>query len=346
MLKACYDSHMQEAHKPIDRWLGLLSAAIGVILFLIPKTPSIVVLCLVLIFLLLIHPVWNLWWVEKRLIRRLSALLILLILLGWLGRKSWPTHQPAETKTEHASSLPREEPSPVVKNRQVPTTTGSQDVERHHLRRSSKTAGIAAPLPEEMQLSKVQLNTPNGIAIGGDNLGSATVNNTFSDVYPRPGTIPKVSFCISQSMPTAMGYETLITIKTDTEISAPFWALVFDGPANRATIDMEDVHHEPFGWSDGHPFQSGQRLEPLGTLPAESRIVLGANESTVVDRDNIIRIQVTEIGPPFGGPYRPWGPKDNLRVSVQSNQSIRLIAIASGSGRKFLSEHMAIGCGQ
>ena len=68
-MKACYDFHMQEAHKPIDRWLGLMSAAIGVILFLIPKTPSIiVVVCLVLIFLLLIHPVWNLWWVEKCLI--------------------------------------------------------------------------------------------------------------------------------------------------------------------------------------------------------------------------------------------------------------------------------------
>ena len=62
-----------------------MSAAIGVILFLIPKTPSIVVLCLVLIFLLLIHPVWNLWWVEKCLIIMSKQSYVMLARPGAVG---------------------------------------------------------------------------------------------------------------------------------------------------------------------------------------------------------------------------------------------------------------------
>lgn len=188
------------------------------------------------------------------------------------------------------------------------------------------------------------VTAPNGIAIGRDNFGSPTVTNTFSDKYPRPGTIPNVDFCVFQSKPVSEQYETIITIKTDTEISAPFWGLVFDGPVFGATVAINDIQ-EPFGSTNGHPFPPGRRVDPLGTLPVKSRILLSANaDATLPEPDDILRVQITEIGNPFGGPYRPWGPKDRLTVTIQSKQSIHLLAITSGYGREFIEEKMAIQC--
>jgi len=43
---------------------------VGLILFLLPKTPRTIVSCLVLIFVLLVHPLWNFWWIEERPRRR------------------------------------------------------------------------------------------------------------------------------------------------------------------------------------------------------------------------------------------------------------------------------------
>lgn len=76
--------------KPIDRWLGLGAVVIGVVLFLVPKTPTVVVVLLVLILLLLLHPVWNFWWIEKSLSRRIVAFLIVCLLLLYVGKIAWP----------------------------------------------------------------------------------------------------------------------------------------------------------------------------------------------------------------------------------------------------------------
>jgi len=191
---------------------------------------------------------------------------------------------------------------------------------------------------------ETKFNAPNGIAIGGNNLGSAAVNNTFSDVYPRPGIIPEVNFCISQPQISGGEYVTSLEITTNTEITSPFWALFFDQPATEAIVEMDGPNHEPFAWSDGHPYQSGLKTQPLTSLPVESRVFPGEVVADGVNTDNILKIQITQIGPPFSGPYRPWGPKDNLKVTVKSPQPARLITIASGSGRSFLAEHMTIGC--
>jgi hypothetical protein len=51
--------------KPIDTWLQLVGVAVGIFCFLFAKTPLSVTLCAIAIFVLLIHPVWNFWWVEN-----------------------------------------------------------------------------------------------------------------------------------------------------------------------------------------------------------------------------------------------------------------------------------------
>jgi len=78
--------------KPIDRWLGFLGIVVALVLYLVPdKTPAIVVICISGMFGLLIHPVWNFWWIEARLWRKVSAIVVLAWALFRLGKISWPS---------------------------------------------------------------------------------------------------------------------------------------------------------------------------------------------------------------------------------------------------------------
>jgi len=72
--------------------------AVGIALYLLPKTPGVILICLVLIFLLLALPIWNFWWIEKALWRRALALLALLGFLAFVGRVSWPKPEPLRTR--------------------------------------------------------------------------------------------------------------------------------------------------------------------------------------------------------------------------------------------------------
>lgn len=82
---------MDQNTKPVDRWLGLGGVVVGVILYLLPeKTPITVVLCSSLIFVLLVHPTWNFWWIEDAIWRRLAALGTLITLLVCLSLFVWP----------------------------------------------------------------------------------------------------------------------------------------------------------------------------------------------------------------------------------------------------------------
>jgi hypothetical protein len=76
--------------KPIDRWLGIVGIVVAVILYLAPKTPSVVVGGLIAVFALLIHPLWNFWWIEARLWRRISATALLIAALCYFGQIAWP----------------------------------------------------------------------------------------------------------------------------------------------------------------------------------------------------------------------------------------------------------------
>jgi hypothetical protein len=76
--------------KPIDLWLGVVSIVVGIVFGLTEKTPMSIVFWLVLIFIILVHPIWNFWWLEKTKIRRISALALLAVALVIFGYKLWP----------------------------------------------------------------------------------------------------------------------------------------------------------------------------------------------------------------------------------------------------------------
>lgn len=76
--------------KPVDKWLGIGSIVVTILLFLFGKTPVLVGILSVAIFVLLIHPAWNFWWIEKSLRRRLAAVMTLAIAVIAIGYFAWP----------------------------------------------------------------------------------------------------------------------------------------------------------------------------------------------------------------------------------------------------------------
>ena len=91
-------ANLVKSEKPIDRWLGIGGIAVAIILYLMPKTPTIVIGSLLLMFALLAHPLWNFWWIEAKLWRKATATLLLIVVLCYVGHVAWPP--------EYANSQP------------------------------------------------------------------------------------------------------------------------------------------------------------------------------------------------------------------------------------------------
>ena len=77
-------------NKPIDRWLALGGIAVAIALYLLPKTPLVILCSVTAIFLLLFHPLWNFPWIEQYICRRLIALSGLLTICLLLAYAAWP----------------------------------------------------------------------------------------------------------------------------------------------------------------------------------------------------------------------------------------------------------------
>lgn len=88
--KSSRDRPPRSRAKPIDRWLWLAGAAVAILLFLFAKTPLVVLICVVVLFGLLVHPVWNFWWIEKDVRRRLLALVGLALVCSFIAYAAWP----------------------------------------------------------------------------------------------------------------------------------------------------------------------------------------------------------------------------------------------------------------
>jgi hypothetical protein len=109
--------------KPIDRWLGLFALFLGIAMFWIPKTPFCLITSLVLMFAVLIHPIWNFWWIEKSLCRRFVAILLFVLCLCAFGYAVYPEDKNKEIKPPSPTSpLPKIPPNtPVATSVKQPT---------------------------------------------------------------------------------------------------------------------------------------------------------------------------------------------------------------------------------
>jgi len=90
--------------KPVDAWLTLVTAAIALFFYLFAKTSITVVACVLIMFGLLVHPIWNFWWIEKSLWRRMTSLGAAALLLLLVAIAAWP--EPATTTTPEPSPEP------------------------------------------------------------------------------------------------------------------------------------------------------------------------------------------------------------------------------------------------
>jgi hypothetical protein len=99
----------ETTNKPIDRGLALFGIAMGIAFFLIPKTPIAIIICLVIMFALLIHPLWKFWWIERSRNRQIIACLFLVACLFLLGRAAWPPPVLPQSQIPDVKSMPPEQ---------------------------------------------------------------------------------------------------------------------------------------------------------------------------------------------------------------------------------------------
>jgi hypothetical protein len=90
-------------------------------LYLLPKTPVLVIALVSAIFLILVRPMWNFWWIEKTNVRRVIALMFWVVVCFLIGYASWPAPAPKiPTSAEIANELRRlapPDPAPAMPDR-------------------------------------------------------------------------------------------------------------------------------------------------------------------------------------------------------------------------------------
>jgi thioredoxin 1 len=130
--------------KPLDRWLGIAGIVLGIILYLVPKTPALVVVLLLLMLGLLIHPIWNFWWIERSTLRRSITLVTLVLGTIIFGIWVWPpASESPVTKTVPTSDGPS---PPKSGSTPVPTPQPAGAV-RHILESDFSKEVLQAKLP-------------------------------------------------------------------------------------------------------------------------------------------------------------------------------------------------------
>jgi hypothetical protein len=140
----------------------------------------------------------------------------------------------------------------------------------------------------------------NGIAIAGP----ATVNNpTVNNFGPSPLPTPTVKICVTPSKQTSSElFETKITLKSDVQITRPWFFFFFDGPVDDGSVAME---HGFFGCNC--PVRATKMPNPERSF--------GFRTTSINMGTNV------------------WYPSDDrIIVTVPSKTSVNLLQVLSGGG--------------
>lgn len=97
-------SHDMEKKKPIDVWLAIGGVVVTILLYLFGKTPAVVIILSVLLFALLIHPVWNFWWVGKSRWRQIFFIGLLAAVSCLIAYGAWPIIEPGNPPSAQQGS--------------------------------------------------------------------------------------------------------------------------------------------------------------------------------------------------------------------------------------------------
>jgi hypothetical protein len=221
--------------KPIDLWLVIGSLVVGIILYVLTRTPVAIIALLTLAFVLLIHPAWNFWWIEKALWRRILALCVIALALAGIGYSSWPisSQQIVEIKQPEIKTPP---PSPAVTDSKPKPNKQAKPQPKVHLSKSqSPKPELPVTSAQKQETPPPIISAPHGIAIGG----SGTVTNPTVNNFAPPE--PVFSFSVVE-IPTSpedsTKYKMRVIIKTDRETAIPSFRVVFDGPYLNAYMSI------------------------------------------------------------------------------------------------------------
>jgi hypothetical protein len=206
--------------------LALLGAALALILFLLEKTPLIVGAVLVAIALLLVYPIIHF---AKRTVLRVMALVVMVILVGLLGRVVWPIKltPPPVASTENPAIAPNnaEKPQPSDQGKQAPApdskpTTTVHPKPKQDVSNSGKSGQAIGSITQGAG-SALSFNQQGGVT-------AATINNFGAPVLATP----TVKVCTSYQDPVSDGddFKAVVTFSTSSQFPRPFFALFFDGP--------------------------------------------------------------------------------------------------------------------
>lgn len=117
--------------KPLDRWLWCVGVAAAILMWIFPpKTPFRVSVGLAAVFLCLLHPVWNFWYVEDYLPRRLLSVLSLAVALTIVGFLA-PIETNAPTSHQRAPVAGREPQPQSPLTAATTSSSGSHKLEEH-----------------------------------------------------------------------------------------------------------------------------------------------------------------------------------------------------------------------
>ena len=228
--------------KPNDLSLFIGGLVASIILYVLPKTPLVIIALLTLSFLLLIHPVWNFQWIEEKLWRRIVALGVVVLVLAGIGYSSWPTapQQIAEKQPEiKQPEIKPPPPSPAVSDsKPKPSKQATpQPKPEPSKSQSPKPESPSASAQKQEPPPPPIMNAPGGFAIGGGTVINPTVNN-----YAPPDPIFTYSVVeIPTSPEDSAKYKMRVIIKTDRATDIPPLRAVFDGPYLEAHMSIHGI---------------------------------------------------------------------------------------------------------
>jgi hypothetical protein len=142
--------------------LFLVSVAVGVVMWLLPKSLLTVIGSLIIIFGLLIYPIWHFPWIEKSWWLRIGALLLIASMLCLLGYISLPKSEQQiigkpESETSPSIKTPAQTPMIVMPKTEKGTTLPKKE-ETKKIESEQQIAAIQS-LAHEIDVNEQMINT-------------------------------------------------------------------------------------------------------------------------------------------------------------------------------------------
>jgi hypothetical protein len=207
---------VEASNKPIDRWLGLFALAVGVALYLLPKTEIVIIGCCILIWVSLLHPFIKFWWVENRKWRQWLAAAVLTV-----GAVSLAYNIKPEKTPEDQAKIKSEDNAPTpTKSESTPLSppSGVADLQQEPPKDAPQKGATSKPKHQEKQNQQAPMSqecAPGAnCAMSNGQQGGVTAGQVIVNPPVNPNRRVVVYDCIGSWRSTGPGENTFMQINT------------------------------------------------------------------------------------------------------------------------------------